>query len=526
MNNGTCIGKMKRYTFRTFLAIILLSAVGFAQGEHLAKLTILHWNDFHSQNLPMKVTKKSDDGSRSTYDAGGYAYMKAYLDKFKRESKNTLVLHAGDDFQGTPISTITKGLSQIDLLNLILPDVMTLGNHEFDYGADNLRKILPLAKFPIVSADIFDNKNGKTFLPPYKIVERGSLKIGVIGLAPADLARLTLRENVAGLDILDAAIVLKKYIYELREKLQVQMIVLLSHMGVDEDKIIANSISGIDVIIGGHSHTALMHPIRLKGVIICQAGSKGRYLGKLDLIYDLDKKKIIKSDGNLIETVNEGMTPDAIVAAAVAAQEKQVDAGMKEVIGTLLVDWVRSGRGESNIGDWQCDVMRDFAKTDIAFQNSGGIRKNLPAGPITIRDLWEMNPFGNEFVSFSVTGAQLRSMMEWQVSTAKGELAQVSGLTYIADVTRPAQSRIQELKVNGGEVDTARTYSVVTNNYVSGHLYDLFGLPEKQILVKPVLPAHTDREVFINFIRRHPEVTSKIEGRIIIKGIESKEWDD
>lgn len=514
-----------RRVFQIFFYLIFISTLSLSQGN-LAKLTILHWNDFHSQNIPMKLSKHLEDGTLTTYNVGGYAYLKAYIDRFKKESEHTLVLHAGDDFQGTPISSLTKGLSQIEILNLVLPDVMTLGNHEFDYGAENLRKILPLAKFPIVSANIFDNTKGATFLHPYHVIKKGEIKIGVIGLAPTDLARLTLRENVKGLDILDARKVLSQYINELRSEKHVDMIVLLSHMGFDADKSLAKSVDGIDVIIGGHSHTVLKHPLRENGVIICQAGSKGRYVGKLDLIFDKEKKKIVSSDGNLIETLNEGIIPDSVVAAKVAELEKTVDAGMNEVIGTLLVDWTRSGKRESNVGNWQTDVMREYAKTDIAFQNSGGIRKSMVKGPITLRDMWEMNPFGNEFVKFSVTGAQLKSMLEWQMSSAKGELCQVSGLQYSADAKLPAQSRVINITVNGNNLDTSKMYSVVTNNYVSGHLHDIFGLPEKSMIVESVLPAVLDRDVFIEYIKKHQQVSSKVEGRIILKGVESKDWDE
>lgn len=511
--------------YRLFVFSVLFLSSCFAQ-SNIAELTILHWNDFHAQNIPMKITKKQSDDSKLEVLVGGYAYLAAYVTKMKAESKQVLVLHGGDDFQGTPISSITKGMSQIELLNLVKPDAMTLGNHEFDYGADNLRAILPKATFPILAANLFDNTKGAPFMKPYEIFERGALRVGVIGMLPSDLDRLTLRDNVKGLDVLPTKKVLNQYIAELRTKKNVNMIVLLSHMGVESDSLTAATVQGIDVIIGGHSHTVLRHPKRVNGVVICQAGAKGRYVGKLDLRFDLDKKKIIFSDGNLIETINSDIEPDPKIAEKVAELEKKVDAGLNEVIGTLTSDWRRTGKGESNVGNWQCDVIRAYAQTDIAFQNSGGIRKNLVAGPITVRDIWEMNPFGNEFVKFSVTGKQLRSMLEWQVSSIKGELCQVGGLKYEADLSLPPKSRIISLTVGGKVVDDDRTYSIATNNYVGGHLYDNFGLPEKEIQVETVYPQLPDREVFIEYIRKHPKVSSNVEGRIILKGVTPSSWKD
>lgn len=515
---------MKRFLSRSLLFFLLSLSIAIAQAN-LATLTILHWNDFHSQNVPTRISKKSDDGTKKDVMVGGAAYLKAYIDKYKSESEQTLTLHAGDDFQGTPISTITRGSSQIEILNLIKPDVMAIGNHEFDYGADNLRALFPKMTFPIISANIFDNTKGATFLPQFKIEQRGSLKIGVIGLAPMDLHRLTFRENVKGLDILDAEKTTKQVIHELRKKNDCNMIIVLSHMGIEEDSSLAANVDGIDVIIGGHSHTTLRHPKRVNGVLICHAGSKGRYLGKLDLTYDLEKSKIIQSDGNLIELLNDGITPDASVAQKVAELEKQVDVALNEVIGALEVNWVRGGTRETNVGNWQADVIRDYAQADVAFQNSGGIRKNMSAGPISVRDMWEIAPFGNEFATFRVTGEQLRAMIEWQHSYAKGELCQVSGIRYVIDISRAKGSRCVQIEVGGKPVDSKREYLIATNNYISGHLYDTFGLPEKEITVEPMLPPQLDRDVFIEYVKKQKRISSKVEGRIIIKGDKEHESD-
>jgi 2',3'-cyclic-nucleotide 2'-phosphodiesterase (5'-nucleotidase family) len=479
----------------------------------LEPLTVLHWNDFHAQNVPFKVTLK--DTVRkvdSTYYVGGTAALLGYIGQIKDQRGDVVVLNAGDDCTGTPISTFTDGRSQVELMNIINPDAATLGNHEFDYGLENVEKNIASAKYPIVNANLFDKRKGKLFLPPYIVKWFGKLKVGIIGVIVRDLPLHTVRENVAGLEMLNIYQVVRKYIAEIKSKEETNLIMVLSHLGVDEDKVLADSVQGVDVIVGGHSHTALFTPVKENRTIICQAGSRGRWLGELDLMVDLSGDSVYSYKGQLIETAVSKVAPNPVAAAMVAELEKKVDQLMGGVIGKLVVDWTRQGGLEINIGNWETDVMREFCSTDIAFQNTHGIRKDLPAGNITIRDIWEINPFGNEFAVFKVDGATLRNMMEWQADR-KGELMQISGMKYRFDSSKPSGSKIVSIEVGGQPVEDGRTYSIATNSYVAGHLYNLFGLPEKDVKVDNL--SKVDRDVFVEAVKNQKTIRSLVEGRII-----------
>ncbi len=508
---------LKRFTM--FAAILPLAAgLMFGQVPEKVELRILHYNDFHSQNIVSKITKTDSAGGKRTIEVGGTAVLKAYIDRARAEKPNTLLLHAGDDFQGSPVCAVTRGGSQIELLELMQPDVMTLGNHEFDYGADTLRALLKHCTFPIVSANLWDKSIGAPFVPRYRVLERGGLRIGVIGLAPPELKTLSLRDNVRDLEVLETDMTVRQAIAELRANFGTEFIVLLSHMGVEEDTAIARRVPGINVIVGGHSHTALFKPLRVGDTWIVQAGAKGRWLGVLDLVVNRAQKRIESGWGSLVETRAADVTPDPVIARAVAAQEARIDAGFREVLGRLETDWTRShGPRESNIGSWQADALRAFAKTDIAFQNSGGIRKDLPAGPITVRDLWEISPFGNEIVTFELTGAQLRTALEMQGGKQR-EFCQVSGLRYTYDRAKAPSDALQA-EVNGAPIDPARRYTVATNSFVGGHLHDFFNLPEKDVLVKPAMPALSDRDVFIEAVRAQKTIRAVTDGRIRVLGI-------
>lgn len=495
--------------------LLLFLAVPLTAQQTL-NLTILHYNDFHSQNVPTTLSVRTDDGERVRKPAGGAAVLKYAIEKIRGEEEHVVLLHAGDDFQGTPISAITKGASQFEVLELMQPDVMTLGNHEFDYGADNIRRLLPTATFPIVSANLWDKNAGTPFVPRYRILRRGPLRIGVIGLAPPDLAGLTLRENVQGLDVLDPFVTTRHTMAELEKNFGVNFVVVLSHMGLEVDTVLAEQVDGIDVIVGGHSHTALWHEKIVNGTVIVQAGEKGKWLGALQLDVDVDRGTVRQSSGELIPMLTDELPADPVMAAKVAELEAVVEEGFGEIIGTLETDWKRRRGGESNIGNWQTDIMRDFTRADVAFQNSGGIRKNLEAGPITLRDMWEISPFGNEFVTFKVTGEQLLSMIRYQ-AVVTGEFCQVSGLRYTFDYDAGDSDALQA-DIDGEPIQTEKIYTIATNNYVAGHLHDVFGLPEAEITVEPAYPVHVDRDVFIEYVRRQKNISSEIEGRITLKG--------
>jgi len=495
---------MKRiFQWRLSAVILLLFlSVGSVFGQE--HIRILHWNDFHAQNVPM--VKKTNG---KTIKVGGAAYLKAYLDKYGQGKNWVVTVHSGDEFQGTPISVLTKGMSQIELLNLIRPDVFTLGNHEFDYGKDRLKKELAQGQFPVISANIFNKETGKLFVKPYLIKKVGGVKIGFIGVITPNLLGLTLPQNVKGLKILNPEKVVRKYMHMLKDS--VNLFVVVSHMGVTRDEELASRVSGIAVIIGGHSHTVLRQPKVVNHTLICQAGAHGSYLGKLDLWVDTHKNTIVRYTERLIPVLPGTIAPDPVVAKKVAALEKQVSEELNVVIGQLKTDWLRSDRAESNLGDWEADVMRMNAKTDIAFQNSGGLRKNLYAGPIRKRDLWEINPFSNYFVTFAVTGKELRKILENNVN-GRGEFLQVSGVRFTYDSRKPAGQRVLTVTVDGKPLVISRTYTVCTNNFLADHFYRDFGIAPNKREIK-YLPE-LDRNVFIRAVEKQKVIRTQKDGRI------------
>lgn len=509
---------LTRLTYCSAVVFSLFALLGCGSSKPAASPTsqyktikIIHWNDFHAQNTTRTLRKEG-----KPYRVGGSAILKGYIDSLRNLAPDrSLVLFAGDDFQGTPVSTFTKGRSQVILMNEIKPDAVVPGNHEFDYGKDNFISLLGEAQYDIVCANLVVSKTDEPLFPPYKVIQRGGLKIVIIGLITTDLPLLSIPENIAELETKDYSIVLSKYLPEIKAKEKPDAIIALSHIGLlnkldyVDDLTLSRIYPEIVAFIGGHSHTPLFKPIRKGGGVIVQAGSRGQYVGELDLVIDPVGDSLVSFAGKLIEAYADSITPDLRVQAIVDSLEAPMKKLMEEQIGTLKADW-KSRFGEStNIGTWQTDVMREELKVDIAIQNSGGIRKSLNAGPIRVRDIWEISPFGNAFVIFGVTGKELRSMLEWQID-GRGEFCDMSGVVCKYNGNLPYGKRIKDITVNGKPLDEEKVYVVATNNYAAAQLPALFGL-QREVKVKGT--PFVDHDFFVDVIKK----------RKVISG-ETREW--
>jgi len=477
----------------------------FAPGNTIRELNILHWNDFHARNTPYKITPKNND--KEPYNVGGTSGVLGYLNKYRNE--NSLVLNAGDDFQGSPISSITRGKSQISLLNLYNLDAFEIGNHELDYGINSLDSALMLAKFDYLCANVFSEVSNNTLGKPFLIKEINGIKIGIIGLAPDDLFELVVVNNVKELRMLNTDSVIIADIGYLKQQ-KCNLIVLLSHQGVDKDAKTAEKYFGdVDIIVGGHSHTALHKPKVVNGVLIVQAGSAGRYLGKLDLKVDIEKDTVISYTGEIVETVENPEINNKYAGQVVDSLEASIENEMSRVIGVLEVDWVRGRTNESNMGQWIADATRDKVKTDITVLNSGGIRKDLSKGNITVRDIWEICPFGNTINVCSVTGKTLKQMIRNNIKQRITENPQdtpdflvVSGMIITVDFAKAKEGKdefLVSVKVGGEEVSDAQNYTISTNNYVAGQFKKFFGEVEEP--VKFTDTNLIDRDILLEQVR-------------------------
>ena len=480
--------------------VLTLSVLLTGCSSDTADITLLHWNDFHSHNTTWVPPNYNQD----KHAVGGYALFDAYLDSLQIVYPEALRVHAGDDFQGSPVCAVTKGMSQIELLNAVAPDFFTIGNHEFDYTWKHLDSLARYdAEFTMYAANLIDTETGKPAAQQFKIFKRNGYRFALIGLTNPELSSLTLPQNLEGVRVEDPVETTRKII-ELLSHRGIDLFIVVSHMGIEGDRELAEAVPEVDLIIGGHSHTYMSKAEQVNGVWIVQANDHGRYIGLTN--FHVDHGDITHLDMKYIETVTGKLTPSQDVAEIVIKYESELAEILDEVIGRLETPWTRRGN-ESNLGNWIADAFREETGTDIAMMNDGGIRKDMPAGMITVRDIWEISPFGNTLVTYEWTGQQLLDALDYMAK--QGRSMQVSGLNMVLK----RKVGLVKATVGGKAIEPDKTYTVCVNNYTASQGDKYFGNTLDNVKETGLI----DRDVLIRSVRKHPVINSKTEGRVIIQ---------
>lgn len=276
---------MKRYKLSLTLLFLLCSLLpGYAQ--HTKTLTLLQTSDTHSRIEPI------DSHAADKYAGmGGFVRRATMLDQLRRENPNVLLFDCGDFSQGTPYYNLFKGEVEVEMLNLMKYDAATIGNHEFDFGLDNMARLFKMARFPIVCANYgVEGTVLEGLVKPYVILERNGLKIGVFGLG-AKMEGLVQADKCEGVEFKDPVLVANEIAAKLKEVDGCDAVVCLSHLGVKEDEMLVHQTRHIDVVLGGHSHTFMKEPALFpnvdgKDIPVSHTGKNGIYVGKVELNFE------------------------------------------------------------------------------------------------------------------------------------------------------------------------------------------------------------------------------------------------
>jgi 2',3'-cyclic-nucleotide 2'-phosphodiesterase (5'-nucleotidase family) len=465
-------------------------------------LTLLHTNDLHGQYLSWFSGREQIGGMEALFAAVA-----------AERNGHTLLLDGGDHQTGTLLSHLsvdgTRGGGMVRLMDLLGVAASAVGNHEFDSGFENLGRLAELARFDMLAANL--SLDGRLFPEKaYAVYVVGGVRVGVIGLADRGLAGSVFPPRLGRVRIADPHAAARRLVRLLDPETDV--IVLLTHQGFREDSLLARAVPGADVIVGGHSHHAFRKPRRVAGTLVVQAGSRGEFLGRLDLTVRNDR--VAEYEGRLIPVRPRPMPGGNPVTPLVREYERRIREAYGEILGELLEPWEPARDRESNVGNFFADVMRAESGADFAVINSGGIRKGLARGPIREGDIREVFPFENRLVRFSCTGGDIRRMVETNARSAFNRsqgILQVSGIRYAARRGRRRSVEVTSLTVNGRPVARDRTYTGVTVDYVVPH-------NARQYLgFSPRRPESLDRmlvEAVIAFVRDHPETSARVEGRM------------
>lgn len=507
---------------KVFFALVVCVSLSilFASPAHCqsTELRILHLNDFHGFAAGKRLIG-SDEMQ------GGISYL-AWLADSLRKEKPTLLLAAGDMIQGSPFANLFKGKPVIEIMNKMGFDAMCVGNHEFDYGKDVLRERIAEAAFPVLGANV----KGMPGLKPYIIKELGGLKVAIIGVVTEDTPFATHPANVEGLTFLSPAATVEEYVRKLRDS--VNIIIVLSHLGYNNDMLLAGRVKGIDIIVGGHSHTQTLKHMLIGNTVIVQAWEYGMVLGVLDVV--VKSGKIVEVKSRLEEIKPSHMKKREDIAQIVEQYSKQVNALMGRTIGEALVDLdgenVRTR--ETNLGDLITDIMRQQSNSQIALTNGGGIRASIRKGNITLNDIYTALPFDNYIVAMKLTGREIKEVLEHGVSGVKlreGRFLQVSGLSFMYDPKMPQGLRVMDVSVGGTKMDMDATYTVCTNDFLAagGDGYRTFreALKESQDFSITANTITSDKityndsgrplkDAVMDYIKEKKRITATVEGRI------------
>ncbi|MCD7060374.1 bifunctional metallophosphatase/5'-nucleotidase [Pelagibacterium xiamenense] len=482
-----------------------------AQSEGEFTLNILHINDLHSRiesiNAFDSTCGTEDEEAGECF--GGIARVKTAIDTRRdaltEAGENVIVLDAGDQYQGSLFYTTYKGDEVVEFMNMIGFDAMAVGNHEFDDGPEGLAVLLDGLDFPIISGntDVTEDATLAGRLPGAVVLEVGGEKIGIVSVLAEDTAETS--SPGAGVRFIQAEDYLMGAVQGL-EAAGINKIIALTHMGVTRDIDIASAVPGIDVIVGGHSHTLFSnteeaeysYPFMVENpagveVPIVQAYAYSKYLGELSVTFDADGN-VVSAEGDPL-LLDASIEPDADAAARVTELKAPIEELMQQVVGTAT-DEIDGSREtcrieECEMGNLVADAILDRVAdqgVQLVIQNGGGLRASIDAGEITMGEVITVLPFQNTLATFELDGAGIREALENGVSdweNGAGRFPQVAGIRYTWERDAAVGERIVSVDVmQDGEwmpLEDDTVYKVATNNYMrnGGDGYAMFAGDDK-----------------------------------------------
>ena len=467
----------------------------------LGVIVYLFYRNFHNkpdQQVDSQITASETAASEAEIVILSVNDIHANIDLFPKFASmvdslcaiypDMLLFSAGDNRTGNPINDqyVPVNYPMIELMNQTGFDLSALGNHEWDANIDNLRNDIERANFPFLCANVFIPDSVDLDIEPFAIFEQQGVKMTIIGMIEIrhDGIPGTHPNNLKKVSFKNAKVVLPEYQY-LRN--QNDVVILLSHCGFEDDMELAKANPWLDAIIGGHSHTLIEHPSETNGVLITQSGSHLKYatlmklrvkghkvVGKEAIVLDVNKVRNGKSE--IKKLVNEYNDAPAL----------------NEPIATAKTKFETS----EELGCMMTDAFREMSGADFAFQNTGGVRVNyLKQGPITVKDVYSIDPFNNDVVVYQMTGNQVKKFILDSYRKNGGHPSFVSGMTYkISD-----DGRSVWVNMDGANFSTNKVYKVAFNSYMASTV-NIESVDEGRSMFK------TSEEMIIDYLRKHKVV--------------------
>ncbi len=479
----------------------------------LKKFTILHSNDMHGDFL---AEAKTGQGGL----IGGLSLLSGYINQVRQTEKNTLYVISGDMLQGSMIDTEFKGLSTMEIMNYLAPNVVTLGNHELDYGFPHLLFLEKMANFPIVNANLYIKKYGKRLMNPYIILNVDGFDVMFIGIVTEEvLSALKLDKSIGtfvGLE--DAAAEVGKICNTYKNE-DIDLTILLTHIGFEEDQKLAAMLDpewGVDMIIGGHSHTLLEQPAQVNNILITQAAVGTDQIGRFDITVDDDTNSIVEWKWELIPINDQVASPDVDLQNFINTYKEQVDRKYNRIVSRLnrkLTHPVREQ--ETELGNLIADIFLEIDTIDVVLVGSGSIRGKELGPVVTLEDLKKVYPYDGSLYKIKVTGAQLTKVFTHFLrpenrKPGESQCYQISkGVRVVYNNTKKA---IESFSINEQPVEADRLYVICVQDYHYQNSLKSLNLTPEEIANAKVVTT-SSQGVLEEYLSTHQLLDDQVEGR-------------
>ncbi len=481
------------------------------------KLVLLHSNDMHGDFLAEELDDKL---------VGGVSMLSGYVDKVRKEEPNTIYCIAGDMFRGSIIDSEYKGLSTIEIMNALAPDVVTIGNHETDYGIAHLLFLEKCAKFPIINANLYIRTNQARLFKPHVILEVDGMKILFIGILTEEVLAQTKGDGLIGsfVGINEAAAEVGR-ICNAYNAIDIDFTVLLTHIGFEEDKRLAAILDpawGVDVIIGGHSHTFITEPARVNDILIVQAGTGTDQIGRFDIVVDTDNNCVSEYKWQAVPINNEHCPRDPEIDKLISSYKEKTDVKYNRMVTRFRRELTHPDRNrETELGGLFSDIFKEMLDLDIMLLGSGSIRAEKLGPLVLYSDLVESFPYDDSITMITVTGEQLRRMILFMLRDevwqgAHCEFYQLSkGFKVVYDREK---RELLEMTFENQPIDDKRLYKVGLQRFHVQNMEDNLAITPDEVSAnrKPRIVATSCRDILDEYLSTHQHLDRQIDGRLTL----------
>lgn len=481
------------------------------------KFTILHNNDIHGDFLAEVKGKKGKL-------IGGLSLLSGYINKVRKEEENVLYVISGDMVQGSLIDSEWKGISTMEIMNFLAPDVVTLGNHEFDYGLPHLLFLEKMANFPIVNANLYIKKYNKRLMMPYHIIKKAGFDILFTGIITEKiLDSLKMDKLIGSFVTLEEAAGEVGKICNAYKNDDIDLTILLTHIGYESDIELAKILRpewGVDMIIGGHSHTVLKKPTKVNNILITQVGVGSDQIGRFDIEVDDDTNSIVNYSWRLIPITDRIARPDKSLEEFINSFKSEVDRKYNSILCKLSKKLTHPRREiETTLGNLVADAFAENAQADFMLVGSGSIRVKELGPVVTLKNFLACFPYDDSMTRFEIPGSSIIKIFEHIMRSenrdGEGECYQVNSGVQAKYSER--EKEIISLTLNGEKIKKDKLYTLAMQDYHYKNCQQYLNISEKELLAsgKQKVVTTSVQEILEEYLRNHQNITRKIENRLV-----------